>query len=71
MKRKPIGDIAKDEARAESRRCGGCPTDKERQILDMWPRYEDTGDCVMPGDRVARKKMDAAFGGIGGEDGEA
>lgn len=53
MKRKPIGDIAKDEARAESRRCGGCPTDKERQILDMWPRYEDTGDCVMPGDRVA------------------
>lgn len=53
MKRKPIGDIAKDEASAESRRCGGCLTDKERQILDMWPRYEDTGDCVMPGDRVA------------------
>lgn len=26
---------------------------RERRILKMWPRYEDTGDCVMPGDRVA------------------
>lgn len=26
-------------------------SDKERQILDMWPRYED-GEPVMPYDRV-------------------
>ena len=25
-------------------------TERERQILDMWPRFEDTGDPVMVGD---------------------
>lgn len=27
-------------------------TDKERRILDMWPRFEDTGEPVMVGDEV-------------------
>ena len=27
------------------------PTERERQILDMWPRFED-GEPVMPGDKV-------------------
>lgn len=26
------------------------PSEKERQILDMWPRFEDTGEPVMVGD---------------------
>lgn len=26
------------------------PSEKERQILDMWPRYRDTGEPVMLGD---------------------
>ena len=26
------------------------PSDKERQILDMWPRFENTGEPVMVGD---------------------
>ena len=26
-------------------------TERERQILDMWPRFED-GELVMPGDKV-------------------
>ena len=29
---------------------GQIPTDKERRILDMWPRFEDTGEPVMVGD---------------------
>lgn len=29
---------------------GQIPTDKERQILDMWPRFEDAGEPVMVGD---------------------
>lgn len=27
------------------------PSERERQILDMWPRFED-GELVMPGDKV-------------------
>ena len=34
-------------------------SERERQILDMWPRYEDTGECVWFGDEVD-------FGGAGG-----
>lgn len=33
-------------------------TERERRILDMWPRFEDTGDPVMIGDEVD---------GLGGE----
>lgn len=31
-------------------------TDRERQILDMWPRFEDTGEPVWLGDGFADNK---------------
>ena len=31
-------------------------TDRERQILDMWPRFEDTGEPVWLGDSFADNK---------------
>lgn len=41
---------AMDEAHAAD---GRGLTEREKQILDMWPRFEDTGDYVWFGDRVA------------------
>lgn len=46
-----VREIAKDEVSAELQRCPGGLTEKERRILDMWPRFED-GELVMPGDKV-------------------
>lgn len=46
-----VREIAKDEVSAELQRCPGGLTEKERHILDMWPRFED-GELVMPGDKV-------------------
>lgn len=43
------GTIARLTAE-HSELCKQVPSDKERQILAMWPRFEDTGEPVMVGD---------------------
>lgn len=46
-----VRDIVGDEVRVELQRQLGGLSDRERRILDMWPRYED-GEPVMIGDGV-------------------
>lgn len=52
-----VSDIVVDEVRVELQRQIGGLSDRERRILDMWPRFED-GEPVMIGDGVD---------GLGGE----
>lgn len=53
-----VRDIVGDEVRVELQRQLGGLSDRERRILDMWPRFEDTEEPVMIGDEVD---------GLGGE----